>query len=370
MASCISMKATESDSGNQVLQKVGQCLWRSRRSGRYYGIFTRGLRQVKRSLKTSDKELAKRRLESLRRDVGNLSKNPEAKTLTLADVAARYVDAASATWKPQTLRRRQTAIKALNPFFSMPIRNIAKYEVEFWASARARTSSPRTFNIERETLIQILNYAKSDGLILDNPASLLKRRKQPKPQIVIPTKAQFNLLVQQVRNLDARAHEAAQLIEFLAYSGCRIGEAVSVLWGDVHFDRKLLMITGGEMGTKNHEARAVPLFPALEALLSRMKLNLGHEPSPADKLFGIQNAKKAIISAGAKAKLPHFLHHSMRHFFCSNAIEAGVDFKTISVWLGHKDGGTLVAKTYGHLRDEHSAAMATRLTFQATTANN
>jgi site-specific recombinase XerD len=53
----------------------------------------------------------------------------------------------------------------------------------------------------------------------------------------------------------------------------------------------------------------------------------------------------------------------LRHFFCSNAIEAGVDFKAIAGWLGHKDGGVLAAKTYGHLRNEHSAAMAQRMTF-------
>jgi site-specific recombinase XerD len=56
----------------------------------------------------------------------------------------------------------------------------------------------------------------------------------------------------------------------------------------------------------------------------------------------------------------------MRHFFCSNAIEAGCDFKVIAEWLGHKDGGVLVARTYGHLRNEHSAAMAKRITFDAS----
>ena len=55
----------------------------------------------------------------------------------------------------------------------------------------------------------------------------------------------------------------------------------------------------------------------------------------------------------------------MRHFFCSNAIEAGIDFKVIAGWLGHKDGGYLVAKTYGHLRDAHSFEMAKRMTFSA-----
>ena len=49
----------------------------------------------------------------------------------------------------------------------------------------------------------------------------------------------------------------------------------------------------------------------------------------------------------------------------SNAIEAGIDFKVIAGWVGHKDGGLLVAKTYGHLRDTHSTEMAKRMTFTA-----
>ncbi|MDC0276757.1 hypothetical protein OAL00_07470, partial [Verrucomicrobiales bacterium] len=61
------------------------------------------------------------------------------------------------------------------------------------------------------------------------------------------------------------------------------------------------------------------------------------------------------------AQLPHFTHHSLRHFFVSNAIEVGVDFKSIAAWIGHKDGGILVAQTYGHLREAHSQQMASLL---------
>ncbi len=74
--------------------------------------------------------------------------------------------------------------------------------------------------------------------------------------------------------------------------------------------------------------------------------------------------KRSSPRAGKRA-LPHYGHHAMRHFFCSNAIEAGCDFKVIAEWLGHKDGGALVARTYGHLRNEHSAAMAKWITFDA-----
>jgi integrase len=62
--------------------------------------------------------------------------------------------------------------------------------------------------------------------------------------------------------------------------------------------------------------------------------------------------------------LPSFSVHSLRHFFATNAIENGVNFKTIGDWLGHSDGGILAAKTYGHLRKEFSEEMALRMNFQ------
>ncbi|SVD23845.1 uncharacterized protein METZ01_LOCUS376699, partial [marine metagenome] len=82
----------------------------------------------------------------------------------------------------------------------------------------------------------------------------------------------------------------------------------------------------------------------------------------------IKGARTLMASAAKKAGIPKFTHHSMRHYFCSNAIEAGIDFKVIAGWLGHKDGGILVAKTYGHLRDTHSFEMAKRMTQGANEA--
>ncbi len=128
--------------------------------------------------------------------------------------------------------------------------------------------------------------------------------------------------------------------------------------GDIDFQRKLFTVTGGQAGTKNGDVRVVPLFPAFKDFLKRLKKAVGGRPTASDLLIGIDSAKQALQTASAKAELPHFTHHSMRHYFVSNAIEAGIDFKTIAAWVGHKDGGLVVAKTYGHLRDTHSAEMA------------
>jgi hypothetical protein len=44
-----------------------------------------------------------------------------------------------------------------------------------------------------------------------------------------------------------------------------------------------------------------------------------------------------------------------------------VDIPTVSRWLGHKDGGALAMKRYGHLRQEHSFAMIKRVNFDKPT---
>lgn len=357
------MKSESSNRQNQTLHRAGQCLYRSDSSGIYYGVFKRAGRRIERSLKTSDKELAKRRLERLRQKVARF--NTKEGAILFEALANRWLDAAGGTMKPQSRRRRLTAIHSLTPHFRNTVRAIGSPDAERWASVRGREAAARTFNIERETLIQIFDYALREGLILDNPVLVVPRRKQPKPQIIIPTKAQFRALLEKMR-AEPCAAEAADLVEFLAYSGCRLGEATAMTWGEVNFELHNFTVTGGAAGTKNHEARTVPLFPPLERLLSAMRDALPRPPQPTERIFSIGSAKKAIATGCRKAGLLNFTHHSFRHFFCSNAIEAGADFKVIAGWLGHKDGGVLVARTYGHLRDEHSHAMAKRMTFDAT----
>ena len=79
----------------------------------------------------------------------------------------------------------------------------------------------------------------------------------------------------------------------------------------------------------------------------------------------VRTCKFALVQACKKLGIPRLTHHSMRHLFATRCVESGVDLPTISRWLGHKDGGSLVCKTYGHLRDEHSTTMAQKVSFGA-----
>jgi integrase len=65
----------------------------------------------------------------------------------------------------------------------------------------------------------------------------------------------------------------------------------------------------------------------------------------------------------SEPRLSSFQHHDFRHFFATTYIESGVDIPTVSRWLGHKDGGALAMRVYGHLRQEHSFAAVKSVAF-------
>jgi integrase len=353
---------------SQAMKKVGPNLYRAT-TGRYYLLVKRAGKQFRRSLKTKDANLAKRRLREFQEKAGRLAGTTEDRKITFDELAARWLESRKAELKASSHTRRVTAVKGLTPYFKGElVRVIGQRQIEAWKIGRGPKISARSWNIEMETLCQMLAYAKDHlRILIDNPAASLKRRKVVKSGVGIPSKDQFRAILNELRDGHKATGEAADLVEFLGYSGCRRAESWDVKWRDINFDLGTVLITGGETGTKNYEARTVPLFSALRRLLEAIKTRKG-AVSEDEPVFAIQCARLQLLRACQRLGLPRFGHHSMRHFFCSNAIEAGCDFKVIAEWLGHKDGGVLVAKTYGHLRNEHSAMMAQRMTFDAGAA--
>jgi hypothetical protein len=182
------MKTAPKNRKQQKLIHVGDCLYRSSVTDVYYAIFTRDDRQVKRSLKTKDPELAKRRREVHRRKVERLTAD-DAKTLPFAEyqrndetgemtdeliggVSKRWFDSVSVSIKPKTVLMYLNSIKMLSRHFgSLTVRNVTLREVEQWATKRSGEVSARTYNVDLDVLRRILDYACKHGLILENPAT-------------------------------------------------------------------------------------------------------------------------------------------------------------------------------------------------------
>ena len=80
-------------------------------------------------------------------------------------------------------------------------------------------------------------------------------------------------------------------------------------------------------------------------------------------IMRVNECQKSMDRGAKIVRMERITHHDFRHLFATICIESGVDIPTVSRWLGHKDGGALAMKVYGHLRDEHSAAQAQRVKF-------
>src|SRR5229473_5660885 len=88
----------------RTLKHAGENLYRNQSSGIYYALFKRDGKQIRRSLKTADKELARRKLSDLREQVQRLTAD-DAKSLPFAEydkgeliggLAKRWLDVATA----------------------------------------------------------------------------------------------------------------------------------------------------------------------------------------------------------------------------------------------------------------------------------
>ncbi len=355
---------------SSVFQKISTVsnLYRHRPTGNYYALVKRDGRQIRRSLRTADYALAKRRLREFEEKADRLRGSDG--RLTFEELAERWLASIKGHLKPSSHARRAHAIKMLTPFFKgVQVRRVGPVEIERWKAKRGATLSARTWNLESETLRLLLGYAQEDlGILIDNPAVRIKRRKLATTERPLLSKDQFGILIRELRSGHKATGEAADFVELMAYSGLRQGEASALRWRDINWELGTLLVTGGEGGTKNHEHRVIPLFNPLRRLLTDRMDRLGVLPASAGNIFTIESARMAIVRACKRLGFPQCGHHTWRHFFITGCIEAGIDFRTIAGWVGHRDGGVLIGKVYGHLRAEHSAAMAKRVTFDASAA--
>ncbi len=241
-----------------------------------------------------------------------------------------------------------------------------------------------TVNKTIELLHRVLRMAVETGALAVLPFELDPvvggpiRKPEERKKLTLPPLAKMRELFADMRRLPdplptnllemrayltERSEESADFAEFMAYSGARVGEARAFVWADDLQDSVVLRGTKTE-GSKDRE---VPKIQALRELIEQMKARrnaAGREMK--GKVFRVRDCRDALAGACRRVGVERLTHHSLRHFFATICIEAGVDIPTVSRWLGHVDGGVLAMNTYGHLRREHSFAAAAKVTLPPT----
>jgi integrase len=343
------------------------------KSGRYYARAFAGGKEVWKSLKTSHFSVAEARLaeflkEHRERRANSKSEGSEKMTFgQAASIHLRNLDD-NQEIKQSTRdfwhRCLDTLYKSWPGLEQTPVRKITKLDCDEWARRYAKTVSGTWFNNTLAILRHILTVAVHSGVLYGNPALTVKRVKIRTPAPELPSSVHFRALIPEMRNGCSRDSEnCADLAAGLAFTGCRISELREVAWKDLDFDAGEIVVRGdSQTGTKNWEVRRVPMIADARLLFERMRSERPKE-FLTEKVFRVRVCQKSLDRSARKIGMTRITHHDLRHLFATRCIESGVDIPTVSRWLGHKDGGALAMKTYGHLRREHSIAQAQRVTF-------
>jgi integrase len=247
------------------------------------------------------------------------------------------------------------------------IRRVTTAACREWAARYSKTASSSRYNHTLGMLRHVFDVAIENGVLYSNPATDLELMPIRAKQLSLPTRAQFSAFITEMRAGRSRdSKNCADLAEGLAFTGCRIAESAQIEWRDLDFAAGEILVKGDpDEATKNGEIRRVPMIPQARALLLRMREARSDEPNTA-KVFLVRECQKSMDRGAKKTGMARITHHDLRHFFATVSIESGVDIPTVSRWLGHKDGGALAMRTYGHLRREHSISQAQKVSFAPT----
>lgn len=225
------------------------------------------------------------------------------------------------------------------------------------------------------TVIQSsLKTAVLSGYIEKNVAESVRRPKIKSKEIECFTVAEQKKM-ESAALYDKRTKMAG--IVLCLYTGLRIGELLALTWEDVDLKSGLIAVNKAchdkiekngtarivELPKTPSSKRIIPVPKQLLPVLRQLKKTGKCETvisSPEGKPIAIRSYQRSFSLFLKKLGIAHKGFHSLRHTFATRALECGVDVKTLSEILGHKNAA-ITLNRYVHSLTEHKRNMMNRL---------
>ncbi len=208
------------------------------------------------------------------------------------------------------------------------------------------------------------------GYIKEYTADKIKRPKAQEKKIECFSLAEQKQIEEYVLN---SGKEKLLGILLCLYTGLRLGELLALEWSDIslekaelnvnktcYYDRNEDGVFGRIVGTPKTASsrRTIPIPKQLLPLLkqAKRKSRSRYIVSNGEKEIVYRSYQRSFESVLRKLQLPHRGFHSLRHTFATRALECGMDVKTLSEILGHKNP-TVTLDRYAHSLMEHKKEM-------------
>ncbi|MEE9369354.1 MAG: site-specific integrase [Pontiella sp.] len=299
------------------------------------------------SLRTTDKEVAEKKLNKLARQMereteglATPTKMKQAAQLPLGKHLRKYLVAREAEWTDKTSQTSNDRLKKmLRECGWNHLRDIDAPSFQEWRSQQSLSLNPKTLNDYLSVLNQFLNWLADNRFLESNPLAKVKRlqkrgrttftrRALPLPEIA--------------KLLDAVKEKPTRRAAYLAaiYTGLRRTELEKLEWGDVILDSDSPYLAVRASTTKSGKDATLPLHPALLQTLRALK---PAEAKATDKVLTIptietyrEDLKRAGIeymnSRNEKADF-----HALRHTYGTLMQIAGVNPRTAQELMRHSD---------------------------------
>lgn len=288
------------------------------------------------------------------------------------DVAETWKKARLGTLKPSSRAAMETAwrIHVEPEWGGRQVGGIRRSEVSAWVGELSTKKSAQTVRRAVFVLTGVLDIAVDDRAIGKNPAQGVdlpaKQRKEPK-----------YLTHRQVSALVAEA-KYPHLVNFLAYTGLRWGEAAALRIRNIDFERARALIAENavivrgvyEIGTpKSGKSRTIAFPSFLTSGLSELAAGRG----ASEFIFGSDQPPPYphatsgwLVSAVSSCQFddptfPTITLHDLRHTAASLAISAGANVKAVQRMLGHASAA-MTLDVYADLFDADLGHVADALT--------
>lgn len=161
------------------------------------------------------------------------------------------------------------------------------------------------------------------------------------------------------------------------YTGLRIGELLALTWDDIDLRAGTMTVTkschdswqNGHYvkvldSTKTQSSeRMIPIPKQIVSYLKEIKSRTGSKFVVTGRTqFGaqIRSYQRTFESLLKKLGIEHKGFHALRHTFATRALEVGMDVRTLSEVLGHKNP-MITLSHYAHSMIEHKTEMMNRL---------
>lgn len=207
------------------------------------------------------------------------------------------------------------------------------------------------------------------GLTREYTADKLKRPKLKEKPVECFTLAEQKQIEQAI--LNGKKDKLYGIILCL-YSGLRIGELIALQWDDIDLTKGILTIS-----KSCHDGKDGLIIDEPKTATSRRIIPLPKQLLPILRSVKKRSDSSSVVSANGKPvfvrsyqrsfelllkrlKIPHKGFHSLRHTFATRALECGMDVKTLSEILGHKNP-TVTLNRYAHSLMEHKTDIMNKL---------